>query len=244
MPVKRCQFIYIRASNGHVGGGQCENEAITRDNNFCQIHREKRRVQRNSTWHNDRQTQIVGGSSMSSEFPRLYSEDELRAWMDEARKRTDPKNNWRRGCIICGRATIDSEMMPITDSDLKQLKTRINQTLEKCYDHIDPSIFQHGGGLYEANGLPIDINGLLTSDEMVLGSPFIGRACKSCYDAMIKGKVPRFCLGNGLWTGIEMDTPLKDLTWIEEKLIARVHVSIQIQKCRMFRAWSTDAYHQ
>src|SRR5204862_4694862 len=49
--------------------------------------------------------------------------------------------------------------------------------------------------------------------------------------------------GNGLWTGIELDTPLKDLTWIEEKLIARVHVSIQIQKCRMFRGWSADGYH-
>jgi hypothetical protein len=40
---------------------------------------------------------------------------------------------------------------------------------------------------------------LTLAEEMVLGSPFIGRACKSCYDAMAKGKVPRFCSVFGEW---------------------------------------------
>ena len=145
--------------------------------------------------------------------------------------------------MVCGRTTVQSEMTAVTGEELKQLSDRLRRTVEKCYGHIDPSVFEYSGGLYEASGLPIDVNGLLTSEELVHGSPFIARACKSCYDTMCKGKVPRFCLGNALWTGIEMETLLKDLTWIEEKLIARVHVSIQIQKCKMFRAWSADGYY-
>jgi hypothetical protein len=33
------------------------------------------------------------------------------------------------------------------------------------------------------------------------------------------------------------------LTWIEEKLVARVHVSVQIQKCRAFHASAVDGFH-
>lgn len=74
-------------------GGQCENQANTRDDNFCQSYREKRRVERNGTWYDDQEIQTVGSSSMH-EFPRLHSADELRIWVDEARKRTDSKSNW------------------------------------------------------------------------------------------------------------------------------------------------------
>lgn len=99
-------------------------------------------------------------------------------------------------------------MTLVIGSDLKQLKMRLHHTLERCYGHVDSSIFRYGGGLYEANGLSIDSNGLLTSEEMVHESPFIARICKSCYETMIKGKISHFCLGNGLWTGIEVDTSL------------------------------------
>jgi hypothetical protein len=39
------------------------------------------------------------------------------------------------------------------------------------------------------------------------------------------------------------DVPeLSGLSWIEEKLIARCHVSIQIQKCREVRQWHIDGF--
>jgi hypothetical protein len=124
----------------------------------------------------------------------------------------------REGCIICGRATTDGEMISITIADLVDLKAAMKDLLDVHLKHIDPSIFQYGGALRPVSGLPIDRNGILTADKMVTGSPAIGRGCRTCYSAMCKGKVPDMALGNGLWTGIEVETPLTDLTWIEEKL--------------------------
>ena len=108
---------------------------------------------------------------------------------------------------------------------------------------VDPAVFQYKGGLSAANGLPIDRNGILTADEVIEGAPVIGRSCGHCYKAIKKKLVPEYALGNRLWTGIEMDTPLKELTWIEEKLIARIHVSVQVQKCRAFHAFIADNFH-
>jgi len=249
MPTKRCQFVYIRAKDGYVGGGRCENSVHTRVGDFCRKHLENkhRYSNRNLYQHSERGIEsahaIASPPLSSNEFPRVHSREELQAWVEEARQRTDPKANWRRGCIVCGRSTMDSDMTSVTGRELKELKERLEPTLARCYGYIDASVLEHGGALYEADGLPIDRNGQLSAEESVLGSPFVGRACKSCYEAMAKGKVPHFCLGNGLWSGVELDTPLKDLTWIEEKLVARVHVSVQIQKCRMFRAWAADGFH-
>jgi hypothetical protein len=36
---------------------------------------------------------------------------------------------------------------------------------------------------------------------------------------------------------------LTELSWIEEKLIARCHLSIQIQKCREVKQWHIDSFH-
>src|SRR5437762_2558997 len=131
----RCQFIYIRASKGHVCGGQCENEATTKDGNLCQLHHMKQRAQHNSIWHREQQSietsQWSGicsedANPSNNEFPRLYCNEEIRAWVEEARERTDLKCNWRRGCIVCGWSTIDSGMIPITGLDLKHLKALLN----------------------------------------------------------------------------------------------------------------------
>jgi len=58
-----------------------------------------------------------------------------------------------------------------------------------------------------------------------------------------KSTIPDYALGDGLWTGIDVPTALNNLTWIEEKLIARVHISVQIQKCRSFHAAAADGFH-
>lgn len=150
---------------------------------------------------------------------------------------------WRRGCVVCGRNTIDRDMMGITIADLIKLRELLNDSLTGLMQSVAPGIFQYKGALSAINGLPFDRNGLLTSEELIDGAPVLAKGCMACYKAIQNGAIPDHALGNGLWTGIDVETPLSDLTWIEEKLIARVHVSVQVQKCRSFRAAAADGFH-
>jgi len=134
-------------------------------------------------------------------------------------------------------------MTSITVGDLIILRDLLKDEMQNSIGPADTTLFKYKGALTAIDGMPIDGNGLLTSDELIYGSPVVGRGCKACYSALKRGIVPDFALGNGLWTGIDVATPLSDLTWIEEKLIARVHVSVQIQKCRTFRAAAADGFH-
>jgi hypothetical protein len=134
-------------------------------------------------------------------------------------------------------------MTGITIEDLKVLRELLKDQVRSLTDTENTTLFKYKGALSAVDGVPIDQNGLLTSDELVHGAPVVGRGCKECYTAIKKSTIPDYALGDGLWTGIDMPTPLADLTWIEEKLIARVHVSVQIQKCRSFRAAAADGFH-
>ena len=120
----RCQFIYLRSRGEVVEGGQCESEAGYVNQTFCQRHRNVLRERA------ARQPAMEVRSSITTSddvlngdqgFPRQCSVEEIQTWVDEARRRTDPMMNWHRGCIICGRATRDLEMMGITVSDLVAL---------------------------------------------------------------------------------------------------------------------------
>src|SRR5438046_2837488 len=71
----------------------------------------------------------------------------------------------------------------------------------------------------------------------------MGRMCKACHDVLHKDKLLAEALANCLWTGARQVDALLGLTWVEEKLINRVHVSVQVQKCRMLRNWRWDAFH-
>ena len=59
----------------------------------------------------------------------------------------------------------------------------------------------------------------------------------------MKGRIPEAALANGLWTAVGEVEELRDLTWIEEKLIAHMHVSIQLQKCRLLHHWRFDRFY-
>jgi hypothetical protein len=119
----------------------------------------------------------------------------------------------------------------------------LRETLPSFLEGVDPSYLRYKGLLSAVDGLPIDGNGLLSAEELVEGTPVVARGCKACCIAIKKATIPEHALGNCLWTGIEAQTPLSELTWIEEKLIARLHVSVQIQKCRSFIAASADGFH-
>jgi len=136
-------------------------------------------------------------------------------------------------------------MIAIALSDLVIVKDLLKDTLATFLKDVDPILFRYAGVLAALDGLPIDRNGLLTSDEIIVGSddPVFAKGCQDRCMAIRKRRIPQFALGNRLWTGIDVETPLTDLSWIEEKLIARVHVSVHVQKCRMFNAWAADGFH-
>lgn len=247
----RCRFIYLRARANGVEGGQCEAEATYLNDTLCRTHRcaQTQRRRRNNISRTQSLHPVLDSVSLSEEadgdkgFPRQYSEDEIRQWVDEGRAQTDPMKCWRRGCIVCGRSSADSEMTSITIGDLIMLRESAKDEVQSLTHTVDTTLFKYKGALSAIDGIPIDCNGLLTSDELIYGAPVVGRGCKACYTAIKTGSVLDYALVNGLWTGIDAPTPLSDLTWIEEKLIARVHVSVQIQKCRSFRAAVADGFH-
>ena len=96
---------------------------------------------------------------------------------------------------------MDMEMVPITISDLVILKKLLKDTLATFLQHVDPAIFRYTGSLTAIDGLPIDKNGILTVDELIIGSPIIARGYQTCYTAIRKHKIPQFALGNRLGPG-------------------------------------------
>ena len=250
----RCQFIYLRTRDNHIEGGQCDEEATHSYHTLClnhryawrqrRIHRERLQSESESGYDIPNPSITSGGDPDSDQgFPRQCSDDEIQEWVDEARAKTDPMKCWRRGCVICGRNTVDGDMVGITVGDLIKLKELLKDLLPGLEQSVPAGVFEYKGVLSAINGLPFDQNGLLTSEELIHGAPVVAKGCMACYKAIQNGTIPDHALGNGLWTGIDAGTPLSDLTWIEEKLIARVHVSVQIQKCRSFRAAVADGFH-
>jgi len=110
------------------------------------------------------------------------------------------------------------------------------------YEAIPTGHFIYKGAHHELNGLILDEAGFLSEEEVSEGTPLMVRICKTCHNTLAKYKVPDLALANGLWTGVGDVPELQDLSWIEEKLIARCHVSIQIQKCREVKLWRIDAF--
>jgi Domain of unknown function (DUF6570) len=234
----RCQFVYLRRRGSiTVEGGQCEREAYFVNSTLCQLHHNKKNV------ISDERRKVKEDGSVSNAFPRTYTDEEMRDWVDEARRLTSPEHNGRRGCIVCGRLFRDNAMMAVTCSELKKLKELSQSFVSTYYSNVDASHFRYSVALPELDGLPLDRSGFLNAEELTAGSPFIGKACDSCRQAVKAGKVPNMALANGLWSGAGRVPELADLTWIEEKLIARVHVSIQLQKCRVFHKWRLDGFY-
>lgn len=180
----RCQFVYIRSRGTHVSGGQCERQAEFAKDRFCGVHRGQRQAFRASIAGDgpgqcgEAATNSADSEHAGNDFPHLHSDEEAREWVNEALRRTSPMTNWRRGCIVCGRGTADGEMITITMADLIALKASMTDTLATHLGHVDPSAFKYSGALAPISGLPIDRNGVLTADEMVIGSPAIGRGCQ------------------------------------------------------------------
>ena len=225
--MRQCQFVYQdgRQSN-HIGGSRCKKEAKYRAGMLCQLHRR-------------RKTGVNGigleGGKQDHSFPRLFTHEEERRWVDEARKRTSPAENMRATCVVCGRLTEHQDVVIVTEFGL--LRARHLLRRPDCYKHVPDSEFMYGVGYSRVEGLVLNQEGFLKEDEIAYGTPIMARMCKACHDVLHKDKLPVEALANCLWMGAGQVDALSGLTWVEEKLISRVHVSVQVQKCRILRNW-------
>jgi hypothetical protein len=130
----RCAFVYQRTRGSHSKGKRCERKASHVNNTLCQEHRCS-------------QQSITSSQSLEMSgdpFPRFYSDEEQRQWVDEAWKRTSPTENQRKACLICGRLYPREELISVTESELIQKREILTASID--YPDVDKERFQYGGG--------------------------------------------------------------------------------------------------
>jgi len=262
----RCQFIYLRYNpTASVNGGQCHREAHFVNQTLCRLHRKRAstvaevrrlrpiKLMRRSPMGN--LTSVRSSSQAESEsdsfFPRMYNMAELKAWVEEARGRTDPQVNERQNCVVCGQSFnshCGKDLTAVTVDQLCHLKDLAAAFVDTYYADVPIRHFRYFASLPQLDGLPLCRSGFFANLDnaagALQGSSVIGHICQTCLkDLCQKNQVPSLALANGLWTGVGECHRLSDLTWIEEKLIARVHVSIQMFKCRLFPHFKADEFH-
>ena len=143
--------------------------------------------------------------------------------------------------MICGQFRERFKLVAIAECEL--IRARDLLSTQPLYANVPEEFFQYGPGYHRLSGLVLDPRGFFKAEELATGSDFLGSGCVECWQEISKGVMPIGALANGLWTGAGQIKELADLTWIEEKLIARTHVSIQLQKCRLRRNLSWDHFY-
>jgi hypothetical protein len=112
---------------------------------------------------------------------------------------TAPEAFEEAGCAVCGKLTLVCEMEELSDVENINLLKVDGVTREARCKSSDP--------VRELRG-PIL-------------APSCSRVCHICVESLEKEKMPTLALANGLWIG-KIPDELKDLTYAEQLLIARV----------------------
>ena len=127
-----------------------------------------------------------------SNFPRIHSQDEEKAWVTEARRRTSPEFNIRCSCLICGIMHRKEELITVKGSGLLSKRELLSSSL--CYKEIPSAMFSYGDLYCELNGLVIDRNGLLKDTEGHGEEVDVGYMCITCQDSLRRDKLPSLAL--------------------------------------------------
>lgn len=135
---------------------------------------------------------------------------------------------------MCGRLQDKSLIKGISVDDLLKYEEILRCGL--CYETVPRVNFSYEG-CPRLDGLVLDRAGLVRG-----GRGWDGFICLECEESLRSGRTPQYALANGLWTGTGMVPELSGLTWLEQKVIARVHVSVQLMKCRMAQV-KADHFH-
>ena len=105
----QCQFIYTYNYAGRTPGTQCINASTSVDGRFCRTYRSK----------NPGMTVTESvDEERRPQFPRVFSEEEERMWVNEARRRTDPMLNIMSACVVYGQLCRREEITLVTEADL------------------------------------------------------------------------------------------------------------------------------
>jgi hypothetical protein len=162
-------------------------------------------------------------------------------WM--TRRRMSSEANVNGCCVVCGKLMDMESLSLVTEYNLLQAQQLLRR--RDCYKHVPDCRFEYGVGHSRPDGLVLDPEGFvkLEEGEGMDGAPVAARMCGRCRTHLCKNKLPPEVLANSLWTGAGMVKELLDLSWVEEKLISCVHVSVQVQKCRPVRNWKWDSFY-
>lgn len=95
----RCQFVYKYGQDSNPDGreGRCEKEETYRQGTLRKLHRNRKIGIDNiaNTSYDE--------ASVDSSFPRIFTDEKERKWVDEARRRTNPEVNVNDCCVVCRR---------------------------------------------------------------------------------------------------------------------------------------------
>jgi len=134
-------------------------------------------------------------------------------------------------CCICG--CLSSEFRPYSSNILQHLQEQLSSN--RLLPHIpsDQFFYSDSGNL---NGLVLAHQGVLKITDT--SSEYIGYIadvvlCTSCHALTTENKLPLCALVASNWTAGIRPATLDGLTWAEELIIARIHVSVYVQKCRV-----------
>jgi hypothetical protein len=132
--------------------------------------------------------------------PSPPSKKLLHSVLTGACKEMSPDHIMEQGCAVCGKLTLNSELLNFTSKSLN-LQVLYRNGATRCERSTLSSPIQ-------------DIDGPIYIKDL-------DKICKPCHRSISKGKAPIMSLTNGLWLG-EIPLQLLDLTFSEQMLIARV----------------------
>jgi hypothetical protein len=247
----QCQFIFLQKGKiGSLRGGQCQNDGRYINETLCLLHKSTRTsLSRPHRLEEISRTQIRSNlvRDKTTDFPRLAQSHEVREWVDAARTATDPIQNLRASCLFCGQF-LDrrTDLTIATVEDIVRFRHLVeNSSSPAYYSHVPRHHFSYTSTHSAAiEGLLLCRNALLPEgSSAACSADSIAYGCHDCLGSISSGMFPRHSLANSLWTGASEVPELTGLTFIEEKVVALVHISISLFKCRIFPLMRADDFY-
>ncbi len=115
-----------------------------------------------------------------------------------------------KGCAVCGCLSTAKDMI----------------LLANC--HLDLSMLVRPHVTKEEHRLD---NSIIPNQQGPVLAPDCDSVCAHCFNVLSRHRMPRNALANGLWLG-EVPPELQGLSWMEQKLIAKINVSRAIVRVK------------
>jgi hypothetical protein len=162
--------IEIGRLRDYIGSQQCKKEAEYRRGTLCKLHRQRKVRRRNTSG----ETTLY---LLDSSFPRLYTDEEERKWVDQARRHTSPEANINGCCVVC-RTLKEMDGLSIV-TELELLLAWHLLCCQSCYKQVPDFYFQYKVGHSRLDRLVLDAAGFVEVDknEGFDGAPVMAQMC-------------------------------------------------------------------